>query len=315
MAVTSMSQSSVGNFGRRNTFTNTVVTYGWQELEVIGDYGYLIFTKSSDFVVANGTLSAEILCVGAGGGGGYNVGGGGGGGAIEGAGPGYYGSQTLPVGTYRVEVGAGGSGESINFSVGGDTIFTGASTITASGGGGGGGQSPGGRAGGPGGSGGGGTGTGSTTVGGTASGNSTNVGGGASNVSPWYGGGGGGGATAVGVAAVSNNPGEGGEGLALTTIDANLTAANFDSFTGMTVISSGGGGCNVRANAGTMAVGALGGTGGGQGAASGSSYGELNAATDATSFGSGGGGGNWTSLASGFGTDGYSGLVIVRYAL
>ena len=315
MAVTSMSQSSIGDFGKRNTFTNTVVTYGWQELEVIGDYGYLIFTKSSDLVVANGTLSADILCVGAGGGGGYNVGGGGGGGAIEGAGPGYYGSQTLPVGSYRVEIGAGGLATDVTFSVGGDTIFTGASTITASGGGGGGGQAPGGRGGGPGGSGGGGTGTGSATAGGTASGNNTNAGGGASNVSPWYGGGGGGGATAVGVAATSNNPGEGGEGLALTTIDANLTAANFDSFTGMTVISSGGGGSNVRANAGTMASGALGGTGGGQGQGSGTSYGQYNAPTDPTSFGSGGGGGAYTTQSTGIGSSGYSGLVIVRYAL
>ena len=315
MAVTSMSQSSVGNFGRRNTFTNTVVTYGWQELEVIGDYGYLIFTKSTDFVVANGTLSAEILCVGAGGGGGYDVGAGGGAGAIEGAGPGYYASQTLPVGSYRVEVGAGGLATNLFHSTGGDTIFNGASTITASGGGGGGGTNPAGSNGGPGGSGGGGRGVASTATGGAASGNNTNVGGGASTSSVWFTGAGGGGATAVGVAATNNNPGEGGEGLALTTIDANLTAANFDSFTGMTVISSGGGGCNVRSNAGTMAAGALGGTGGGKGAASGTSYGLFNPATDATSFGSGGGGGAWSFQASALGSSGYSGVVIVRYLL
>ena len=314
MAVTSMSQSSIGDFGKRNTFTNTVVTYGWQELEVIGDYGYLIFTKSSDLVVANGTLSADILCVGAGGGGGYSIGGGGGGGAIEGAGPGYYGSQTLPVGSYRVEIGAGGSGEGITLSPGGDTIFTGASTITASGGGGGGGTNPAGVTGGPGGSGGGGRSTGSTATGGAASGNNTNVGGNVSNGYPWYGGGGGGGATAVGGAAGSNSPGVGGLGLALTTIDANLTAANFDSFTAMTVISSGGGGCNVRADAGGLSVGGLGGTGGGQGGSSNSTSPNNNLPTDPTSFGSGGGGGafNGTNV---YGTDGYSGLVIVRYAL
>lgn len=315
MAVTSMSQSSIGDFGKRNTFTNPVVTYGWQELEVIGDYGYLIFTKSSNFVVANGNLSAEILCVGAGGGGGYDVGGGGGGGAIEGAGPGYYASQTLPVGSYYVEIGAGGLAAGVTLSVGGDTIFNGASTITAKGGGGGGGTNPAGVTGGPGGSGGGGRATASTATGGTASGNNTNVGGNVSNVSPWFGGGGGGGATAVGVAAASNNPGEGGEGLALTTIDANLTAANFDSFTGMTVISSGGGGCNIRSNTGTMAAGALGGTGGGQGQGSGGSYSPFNEATDPTSFGSGGGGGAWTAQSTGIGSSGYSGLVIVRYAL
>ena len=315
MAVTSMSQSSVGNFGRRNSFTNPVVTYGWQELEVIGNYGYLIFTKSSNFVVANGNLSAEILCVGAGGGGGYNVGGGGGAGAIEGAGPGYYASQTLPVGSYYVEIGAGGSAESVMLSVGGDTIFNGASTITASGGGGGGGQNPGGVTGGPGGSGGGGRATASTATGGAASGNNTNIGGSVTNSSVWYGGAGGGGATAVGGSGSNNVPGVGGEGLALTTIDANLTAANFDSFTGMTVISSGGGGANVRSNGGTMSPGALGGTGGGQGQGSGASYGEFNAPTDPTSFGSGGGGGAYTTQSTGIGSNGYSGLVIVRYAL
>ena len=182
MAVTSMSQSSVGNFGRRNSFTNPVVTYGWQELEVIGDYAYAIFSKSSDsFVIANGVASADILCVGAGGGGGYNVGGGGGAGAIEGAGPGYYASQTLPVGAYYVEVGAGGTGgygDTLN--VGGDTIFNGVSTITASGGGGGG-QAHYSVSGGPGGSGGGGRATANTATGGAASGNNTNVGGGITN--------------------------------------------------------------------------------------------------------------------------------------
>ena len=313
MAVTSMSQSSVGNFGKRNTFTNPVVTYGWQELEVIGDYGYLIFTKSSDLVVANGNLSAEILCVGAGGGGGYDIGGGGGGGAIEGAGPGYYASQTLPVGSYRVEIGAGGLAAGVTLSPGGDTIFNGASTITASGGGGGGGTGLQGVNGGPGGSGGGARSV--TAIGGAASGNNTNVGGNCATSSVWFAGGGGGGATAVGGLGGNNNPGQGGEGLALTTIDANLTAANFDSFTGMTVISSGGGGTNVRTNIGTMSPGGLGGTGGGQAQASGGSYTPFNEATDPTSFGSGGGGGAWSNQSSGIGSNGYSGLVIVRYAL
>ena len=307
MAVTSMSQSSISNFGKRNTFKKPILTYGSQEQVVVGGYTYLLFTRSTAFVIPDVTLPLEILCVGGGGAGGNNSGGGGGAGAIEGAGPGYYASQTLSAGEYTVEVGAGGVSIS-GYAPGGDTSFYGTSTITAKGGGGGGysfntdGQA--------GGSGGGATENNSSRTGGVASGNNTNPGGDANiNNATWGSGAGGGGATVAGTNSSPNNPGEGGEGLALTTIDTNLTSANFSAFAGMTVISSGGGGSNNRYNSGTLGTGAVGGTGGGTGCWYGTSYGST-AGTDATSFGSGGGGG-----PSGLtGQSGYQGLVIVRYA-
>jgi len=100
--------------------------------------------------------------------------------------------------------------------------------------------------------------------------------------------------------------GNGGAGYTLTSIDSNLTAANFATFTGMTVISSGGGGAGTKTDAGTAYSG-IGGTGAGNGGA-----GNTGAqATSATSFGSGGGGGRWDTSKQG--GAGYAGLVIVRY--
>ena len=316
MAVTSMSQSSIGDFGKRNTFTNPVIVTGGSEIALVGGYRYHLFTESSAFTIVQGGVSAEILVVGAGGSGANGTsgaGGGGGGGAIEIAGPGYYSAQTLTAGTYGVNVGAAGARAAQ--SQGGSSIFYGTSTITSLGGGSGGNAGPG-KAGGSGG--GGASATVATYLGGTASGNNTNAGGQATGASgAWFVGAGGGGATAVGANAVANAPGTGGEGLALTTIDSNLTSGNFTAFTGMTVICSGGGGGNTRVTGGGFALGALGGTGAGRGASGGASApAGTQESTAATSFGSGGGGGNFYGTVD-FkdGREGANGLVIVRYAV
>jgi hypothetical protein len=196
MAVTSMSQSSIGDFSKRNTFRNPVIVMGGSEIALVGGYQYHLFTESSGFTIVQGGVSAEILVVGAGGSGGA-AGGGGGAGAIEIAGPGYYSAQTLTAGTYGVNVGAGGARTSGVGNNGGSSIFYGTSTITALGGGGGGYS---GGVGTGGGSGGGGSSVNNTTrAGGAASGNNTNAGGQATGTTgTWYDGGGGGGATAAG---------------------------------------------------------------------------------------------------------------------
>jgi hypothetical protein len=82
----------------------------------------------------------------------------------------------------------------------------------------------------------------------------------------------------------------------LTTLDSNLTSANFTTLSGMTVVCSGGG-------AGANGTGGAGGTGAGNGSASGSG-------TNATSFGSGGGGGAFYLSNGGNGKDG---VVVIRY--
>ena len=94
----------------------------------------------------------------------------------------------------------------------------------------------------------------------------------------------------------------GGAGLTLTNLDTNLTSANFTTFTGMTVICSGGGGGSWGNTAGS------GGTGAGNGSTNNTTAGS------ATAFGCGGGGGGYASGDGGSGGNGYAGLVIVRYA-
>jgi hypothetical protein len=274
---------------------------GGSEIVTVGGFKYHLFDASSTFSVTDGG-NVEILVIGAGGGGGSDGsstgnGGGGGAGAKEPASG--YTTQTLTSGNYTVTIASGGIASQSGSTIGGTpsaTSFAGTSTISANGGGGGGSfSSPNNSAGGAGGSGGGVYGN-RTGSGGTASGSNTNIGGTAFIGAPSYGAGGGGGATAAGGQATSTVGGSGGQGLTLTNIDSNLTSANFTTFTGMTVVCSGGGGA-VDLGGGT---GGTAGTGGGNGGVNGGG-------AAATSFGSGGGGG-------GLDGDGFGGLVIVRYA-
>jgi hypothetical protein len=283
-------------------WVNPIEATGGSEVVTVGGYKYHLFDSSSSFDVTNGG-DVEILVIGAGGGGGSDGtstgnGGGGGAGAKEPASG--YTTQTLTVGNYTVTIASGGIASQSASTIGGTpsaTSFAGTSTISALGGGGGGSfTSPNNSAGGAGGSGGGVYGN-RSGAGGTASGSNTNIGGLAFIGAPSYGAGGGGGATSAGGQATSTVGGSGGQGLTLTSIDSNLTSANFTTFTGMTVVCSGGGGAVDSGGS----SGGTAGTGGGNGAKGGVGT------TVATSFGSGGGGG-------GLDGDGFDGLVIVRYA-
>ncbi len=257
-----------------------------------GGYIYHAFTASGTFIPSE-EISADVLVIGGGGGGGAFHGGGGGGGAIEGSG--FFQTQNLTARSYLISIGAGGTGGTNGGlgNNGNNSLFYGTSTITALGGGGGGSAYVVPSAGGSGG----GTGQAGHAAG-TASGSNTNAGGtsGGSNQV----GGGGGGATAAGTNGSGSSGGAGGQGKTLTTIDSNFTALGFASI----VVSSGGGG---GASSGGGA--ASGGTGAGAGTNNDTAGG------NATSFGSGGGGGGYNTGAGGNGGNGYSGLVIIRYAV
>jgi hypothetical protein len=291
----------ISNSSTQNQTTPSAI--GGDSILQIGSYWYHAFTGSGSFVPLK-QLSCDVLVVGAGGGGGFYYGGGGGGGAIEGSS--FFQTQTLTPSSYAVTIGAGGTGSnssSVRGGNGGNSIFTGASTITALGGGGGGSGSTGFQTGSAGGSGGGASWGSGGFAGGSASGSNTNAGGtGTSNYATQGArGGGGGGATAAG--ATGPTSGNGGQGATLTTIDSNLTAANFTLFSGMTVISSGGGASTENPAAGPAGTG---GTGAGNG-------GNVYAPTfepggAGVSFGSGGG-------AGANGGNGARGIVIVRYAV
>ena len=86
----------------------------------------------------------------------------------------------------------------------------------------------------------------------------------------------------------------------LTTLDPALTTKNFSEFSGMTVVSSGGGGAGNNLQPGQP--GGLGGTGGGNA--------HNRPLSSPTSFGSGGGG---FGTSAGTGSNGYAGVMIVRY--
>jgi hypothetical protein len=256
----------------------------------VGSYKYLLFTSSGLLNISGPkTANFEVAAIGGGGGAGF---GGGGGGAIE-----YWTSisvSTTVVPSIFVTVGAGGT--AVNGSVqGGNGGTTSIGTyLSALGGGGGGGFNSAGSAGGSGGGGG-----WIVGGGGAASGSNTNVGGsnGDKEGRP------GGGATQAG--------NSGAEGLALTTIDSNLTSGNFATFSGMTIVSSGGG-FGGYLGYGASFDGGPGGTGAGSNVANGPA---TTAGTAATSFGSGGAGGDLAVGGDPFysSTAGYGGLVIVRW--
>lgn len=274
------------------------VATGGNEVKTVGSFKYHIFTTSSTFAVSAGG-SAQILVVGGGGGGGGNRGGGGGAGAIEGSS--YWQTQTLTAGNYNVTVGANGTGgvNAASGTNGGNSVFAGASTITALGGGSGGSQAGSGAAGGSGG--GGGFAGGAAGSGGAASGSNTNAGGPGTQGRRSGGGGG-----AAGGGSDGWGGSTGGAARLMTVIDSNFTSANFTSFSGMTTFSAGGGGGGDGANPSGGTAGTGGGNGGG---------GSGNGA-NAVSYGSGGGGGGDYQLppyGSGNGGSGKSGIVIVRY--
>jgi fibronectin-binding autotransporter adhesin len=275
-----------------------------------GLYKYHFFTGNGTFAVTIGG-AVEICGIGGGGGGGRNIGGGGGAGELD-----IWTALTVSASNYDVIVGAGGAGgvqspSSYSASGGITTFKLGATTYVSSLGGGAAGNEDS-IAGVTGGSGGGAR----DVAAGGASGSNTNVGATIASNNPYYASGGGGGATGAGTGGSTSAPGTGGTGGAgytLTTIDSNLTAANFATFTGMTVVCSGGGGGVLNNSGSGNSIRGLGGTGAGDGGNSNQTTLQNNA-TNAVSYGSGGGSMPWTN-ASGVGNagNGKAGLVIVRY--
>lgn len=266
---------------------------GGQETVTVGGYKYVVFTSSGTLTI---TMPGNVeFCTVGGGAGGGSDGGGGGGAELD-----LFASFALTANA-TITIGAGGIGGDSPTSRGANggtsTVVEGSTLQSALGGGGGGSYVAGGvgiNNGATGGSGGGSSAFGAS--GGGASGSNTNVGG-VGVASPPYYGGGGGGATAAG----SSSNGTGGQGYQLTTIDANLTAANFPTtLTGITFVSSGGGGENITGSA----PGPVGGTNAGNGGVSNSTN-----PTAGTGYGCGGGASGDGSID---GAVGFKGVVIAR---
>jgi hypothetical protein len=303
----SFSTSSINSLINLSSFKDKIYATGGNEVIDINNFRYHVFTSVglNSFQVLSGKQSVEVMMCGGGGAGGYRIGGGGGGGELK-----LFTATTLNQGVYQVIVGYAGLRSTISNGLknnGGSSRLIKDSTVilSALGGGAGGTQANG--DGNTGGSGGGGnewslSGTGGKP--GIAVGSNTNAGGDA-RTSPWAGGGGGG-VTASGSSAVplGGNGGGGGSGILLTNVDSNFTSGNFSTFSGMTVICSGGGG-------GSYVGGTTGGAGG-TGAGSGGTPSVV--ATSATSFGSGGGGGGGDQGGA-LGSSGYQGLVVIKYSL
>ena len=302
MSIKKASKSSISSGSKFSSFSSDIFATGGDEIKIIDNYKYHIFTTvgANSFNLKTGTGRIEVLTIGGGGAGGYRIGGGGGAGALS-----LFTSVDVSPGVYTCYVGHGatapGSGSKNN---GGESFFSknGNKFVLAQGGGGGGSQAYG--VGNLGGSGGGAnewSNNGPTPLGGYGYGPLTKNGG--SGYKNPYAGGGGGGALADGVAATSNgNGGAGGTGFTLTSIDSRLTSGNFTSFTGMTTVCAGGGGGSY------LNTGGLGATGAGNGG---------NTSTSGTagiSYGSGGGGGGGDGGGAAAGA-GKQGIVIVRYPL
>jgi len=245
----------------------------------------------------------DILVVGGGGAGGNDRGGGGGGGGVV-----YSVNQILTAGTYTINVGKGGIGNTSGTTGGTGTRGTNGNnssisgnnftTITAIGGGTGGSCNPSVKNGLDGGSGGGGS-----QYGGAGSGGSGTIGQGKNGGNGYEGGaaGGGGGFVDVGTNANSTNAGNGGIGLS-------------NSITGTTVIyGSGGGGGGSFATGATGAYIQVFGIGGSSGAGNGAN--KNTNGVNATIYGCGGGGGGLADTIVTKGGDGGSGIVIIRYKL
>jgi len=299
-----------GNFIAGSTFSlygikaGSIKASGGNFVTTDGNYWYHIFTSSGSLVTAS-ALTCDVLSVGGGGGGGWNNAGGGGGGEVD-----ILNNLSIASGvTKTVTIGGGGATATSTSSAGANGVTTSFASDTTSLGGGGGGTgdaSAGLQAGQTGGSGGGGA-LGSS--GGGASGSNTNIGGAGFAVGSGperYAGGGGGGATSAGGAANTSTrvSGAGGQGYALSNIFSGLTIS------GLTHFGSGGsGGIYVNGSTGTAGTaGTNAGTGGQQ-----SSSGNVNPTSPTINGGGGGGGGSYTSVNSRQGSNGASGIVIVRY--
>jgi hypothetical protein len=276
---------------------------GGQETVTVGGFKYCIFTSSGTLTL---TMPGNVsFCtVGGGGGAGFNLGAGGGGAELD-----LFASFALTANA-TITIGIGGVASTTTGAFGtnggASDVVQGSTLQTALGGGGGGSYSNTYKNGQAGGSGGGGN--FSTGTGGGASGSNTNVGASASAIGNFVTSGGGGGATAAGTV----NTGIGGQGYALSSIDANLTAANFPTtLTGKTHVSSGGGGMqySTTASGGVQVGGTNAGNGGFQEYVTPTVF----AATSPTSYGCGGGGdGGFNANVS---TSGFAGVVIARIAL
>jgi hypothetical protein len=254
---------------------------GGDSIGTDGDYKYNTFLSSATFTPsADGFV--EYLVIGGGGGGGNTYGGGGGAGGYR---TGYLAVTASTA--YSITVGTGGA-RSTSVAAGSSGTNSVFSTITSDGGGGGGGWNT--TGGGNGGSGGGASGGDGPYTGGTPTSGQGYAGGTSEDN---YSGGGGGGAGAVGANGTDEGAGvAGGAGLA-------------SSITGSSVTRAGGGGSGSWYN--NNGVGSGGSGGGGNGA----SFNTASTSPTANT-GSGGGGGNHGE-GNPLGTNGATGVVILRY--
>lgn len=286
-------------------YVGRITATGGNSVNTVGNYKIHTFTSSGTFTVAEAPLGAtvEYLMVGGGGAGGETIGGGGGGAEVK------TGSVGVGEGSvYTITIGGGGSGGGIGSPQGTQPSYTypggtsgsystfvlnPAISVASLGGGGGGGFNLPGEStpGTTGGANGGGQGAGSGA--GVAAGPNFYSGGTATNNNS---GAGGGGAGAAGGPAVSGTCGAGGDGLAT-------------SFTGVTTYYGGGGGGGARLpNGGTGGAGGAGGGGAG-------GTGAVNGTDGTTNTGGGGGGGGYrdSPIFQGYGGNGGSGIVFIKY--
>lgn len=259
-------------------------------------YTYHTFTSVGTFTPSQ-DLTAEVLIIGGGGGSGdANAGGGGAGGVI------YAPTRSLTNGTgYGVTIGSGGGANSagvastfnnLSATGGGYSIGEGSSGTNGGSGGGGGGTGSGTTSAG--------VSTGSSGTGYTFYGNPGGIGRGGYN----SGGGGGAGAPGNPARGGNNGDGAGNGGIGLATWSSWLTATNTGhNVNGIRYIAGGGGG---GANSGIYGTGGSGGGGNGK---TDSYTGTQTPGTANTGGGAGGSGG----ISSRYGTNGGSGLVIIRY--
>ena len=286
---------------RYNTTIQSIEEYrngSWAELSntfsasggtitTTGGYKYHTFTSSGTFNVISGTAGVEYLIVAGGGGGGahafgggYEAGGGGAGGYIAG-------NTTVNAQSYSITVGGGGAGSTGRG--GNSTAFS----ITANGGGVGGGNSI--------------TGTSQGTTGGSGGGNNYNMtsAGGAGTSGQGFAGGAG---LQTGVNGGTSNRGGGGGGASEAgNTDGETHGGDGKVWLNGTTYAGGGGGGNPPSNFNAINGGS---GGGGYGA-----YG-LNSNNDQTGgTNTGGGGGGAYSSVGAYGSNGGSGVVIIRYAV
>jgi hypothetical protein len=283
------------------------------------DYSYIVFPKNGTLIL-NTSVVCDILIVGGGGGGGTFGAGGGAGGIL------FATNYTIPNGTHTITIGTGGAGapntSQINGTNGNNSSFaiSGGTTFIAVGGGGGGSRNdtiagyPG-RPGNNGGSGGGG-GTSDTVnptppnAGGSSTQNSyfgwisygnsggSGINGDAGNNG--YGSGGGGGAGGVGLNGINNKGGNGGVGIDMSAYFGTVVGHNG-------WFGGGGGGASFSGRAGY--VNGFGNGGNGLFGGGGNAF----AGNALANTGGGGGGGNLLNQAQGYGGNGGSGVVIIRF--